>query len=191
MQITLPEKPIALMLSGGFDSAVLLYLLCKSGAKDVSCFTIEHRNSAYYAGLIVDLIQQKFPAVSIGHEVLEKTSDNMIEIINEGYGGVIRQGYFLFDAATRNPSLEDLPDLPESRPPRAENYPRELMDCPFLEMTKVEVIAIAHEHGILDELAAITHSCTETDSERCGTCWQCLERKVSFKKNNLHDVGFY
>lgn len=191
MQITLPEKPIALMLSGGFDSAVLLYLLCKSGAKNISCFTIDHMNSVYYAGLIVDLVQQKFPEVNIGHEVLEKTSDNMIQIINQGYGSVSRQGYFLFDAATRNPSLEDLPDLPESRPPRAENYPRKLMDCPFMEITKAEVIKIAHENDILDELAAITHSCTETNGQRCGECWQCLERKISFEKNNLHDVGFY
>ncbi len=191
MQITLPQKPIALMLSGGFDSAVLLYLLCKSGAKQISCFTIDHMNSAYYAGLVVDHIQEMFPDVNIGHEILEKVSDNMMQIINYGYGSVSRQGYFLFDAATRNPTLEDLPDLPHSRPPRAENYPRKLMDCPFLEITKAEVIAIAHHYGILDGIAAITHSCTETTAERCGECWQCLERKVSFAKNNFVDVGFF
>lgn len=191
MQIKLPEKPIALMLSGGFDSAVLLYLLCKSGAKQISCFTIDHMNSPYYAGLIIDHIQQLFPDVSIGHEILQKVSDNMMQIINHGYGTVSRQGYFLFDAATKNPTLQDLPDLPESRPPRADNYPRKLMDCPFLEITKAEVIAIAHDAGILDQIAAITHSCTETTAERCGECWQCLERKVSFAKNNLQDVGFF
>jgi 7-cyano-7-deazaguanine synthase in queuosine biosynthesis len=189
--INIPDRPIALMLSGGFDSAVLLYLLCESGAKQVFCHTIHHRNSSYFAGKVVDYVQQKFPEVSLGHEILEKTSDNMIQIINEGYGKVIHDGFFLYDAATKNPSIEDLPDHPESRPPRATNYPTNLMDCPFLDIEKTEIIRMAHDRGILDELAAITHSCTETDGERCGQCWQCLERKVSFAKYNLVDVGIF
>lgn len=191
MNINLPEKPIALMVSGGFDSAVLLYLLCASGAKEVSCFTIEHMNSGHYAGLVVDSIKQKFPDVSIEHEILEKTSEEVFHMINQGYGSVIKRGYFLFEAATKNPSVEDMPDLVEHRPPRGKDYPRHLMDCPFLDTTKAEIIALAHEHGILDDLAAITHTCTETHGERCGECWQCIERKISFAKNNLHDIGIF
>ena len=60
---------------------------------------------------------------------------------------------------------------------------------PLHNVTKDKVIYLANKIGMIDIITK-TRSCVSLSSERCGTCWFCMERKWAFDVNNIKDKEY-
>ncbi len=59
---------------------------------------------------------------------------------------------------------------------------------PFVEKTKTEIVALAHEIGAPYHLS---FSCYEGDVQHCGACGTCVERKEAFREAGVPDPTEY
>lgn len=178
-----------ILLSGGLDSAVLLYLIIRDyPVIDIQPFTIPKYDGAIlYADPVIDHFNKKFDlkipkTISVGdpnvyHRLQSKTA---VKEIFEKYA-VDK----LFIAINQNPpELADLPGSPQRD--RKSDNPKILF--PFVNLYKDDILRIMIDEDQLD-LADITHSCTEQQIGRCDRCWQCTERAWAFSKLGKVDTG--
>jgi len=189
-----PENRFGLFVSGGFDSALMLYLYAIEAKNrkinQLHCITIDRGSAAIEFGQAVcDWV----------HTKLEIQIDQLVVAIPEGLHHsrhvsypaeqLFRFGFnTLISADTQNPPITLDGTEPVRIPPDA-NYKG--WHFPFAKMDKSETIKLAADLGVLDEISKISHSCTETTGARCGNCWQCNERKWAFEQTGLTDLGNY
>jgi len=199
------HKTIGLLLSGGFDSALLLHLLCN--ANDNShfiLFTMDKPDGS------VDNVKRIISNNNFNSNTYESVmipyKDEYDEITNLGVSGReaykwIKEHYIdkvdvLYSGNTTNP-----PIVIESRyngvwttrsPDRSGSEIAEKRDQkykrPFGRLTKKDTVRMVSELK-LDYIVNYSHSCTEKTSGRCNECWQCQERQWGFSENNIIDFG--
>lgn len=176
-----------IMLSGGLDSAVLLYLLYANGVRNIQTFTIDKADgSAFHAGRVVDHFNQKFiininsPILvgdpTVHHSLQSRTAlDDILTNYNVD---------LIYNALNTNPpgltNLSGAPKRATSAPPR--------VVLPFIDLYKTHIIDLMYELK-QEDLLNVTHTCTEQNMGRCGTCWQCGERAWAFSQLNKTDTG--
>lgn len=178
-----------ILLSGGLDSAVLLYLIIKDYPLiDIQPFTIpKHDGAILYADPVIDHFNEKFDlkipkTIAVGdpdahHRLQSKTATKEIF---EKY--IVDK---LFIAINQNPpELTDLPGAP--RRDQKSNDPRIIF--PFVDLYKDDILRIMINEQ-QEDLSEITHSCTEQKIGRCGICWQCTERRWAFSQVGFQDIG--
>lgn len=190
MQISIDtDKRYGILLSGGLDSAVLMYLLVSRYPEiDLQPFTIpKHDGSALYAGPIVDHFNNKFGLhvplpIFVGDPDVHHTQQSTTAIIE-----IFRKHPvdFLYMGVNTNPlELDSL----EGAPKRKLESPNPKLVYPFAYLTKEKILEIMFNEGQAD-LVNITHSCTEQKTGRCNKCWQCTERAWAFTQLNKEDTG--
>ena len=195
IEINFPEgtgKKILVALSGGADSAILLYILAKMN-RDLNLnhtlipFTVPRPDGgANYSPKIASWIANKLkvdipePMIigngNLPHAIVVKT------VIKDLLGTNLYD--FLFVAENKIPP-DELNGLPPVRAPQA-NYKR--ASLPFWGVTKDASLELYYIEGI-PELLEITHSCTELVGDRCNKCFQCNERAWAFSKLGITDPG--
>lgn len=195
VNITLPvgkNKKILFAISGGADSAILLYILAKMN-RDLETghtfipFTVPRPDGgANYSPKIVSWIANKLnidiPAPMIvgdgnlPHNIVVKVviaelmSDNKYD--------------YLYVAENKIP-----PDIIDGLAPVRAPHPNfRRAALPFWGVTKDCSIDLYYREGI-PELLELTHSCTELVNERCNRCFQCNERSWAFSKLGITDPG--
>lgn len=184
-----PDKSYGIMLSGGLDSAVLLYLIInQQPSVKLQPFTIDKTDgSSLYVNKIIDHFNKKFNTsipytIYVGdptaHHRLQSTTA-VIDIFNN------YSVDYLFNGINQNPlELNDLPGAPvrdtKSTDPR--------IIFPFVDLYKHNILEFMYAHN-QEDLADITHSCTEQSVGRCHNCWQCTERAWAFKQLDTIDTG--
>jgi len=183
------DKKYGLMLSGGIDSAILLYLLIKSNPNiQLQPFTIPKTDGAYlYADPIIEHFNKKFKlniskTIKVGDPTVyhRLQSTTAINDIFEKY-----PVDFLFIGINQNPpELASLPNAPK-RDTKSLN-PRIIF--PFVDLYKHNILQFMYDNQ-QEDLINITHSCTERQTERCNVCWQCKERAWAFKQLDKLDTG--
>lgn len=196
-----PSKKIGILLSGGMDSALLLFLLLKEielSKSDVELIAYNvpnvNDNARYHSSQVVDYLEKHFNKKinyqSIGdgtlppRQLINTPADYIIknQLVDVLYSA---QNQFPPDAQAwpayikaqgsfkrRDPSL---PDPVHSR-------------FPFIRLYKHHILEIYRQYNILD-LAYITHSCTARTEGKCGECLWCVERAWAFDKLSLSDLG--
>jgi hypothetical protein len=178
-----------ILLSGGLDSAVLLYLIITQLPEiRIQPFTIpKHDGSALYADPIVEHFNQKFnlniPAtIHVGNpdEYHANQSSTAIREIFSRYN----IDYLFMGVNTNPPELETLDGAPQ----RKLTSPSPKLLYPFAALLKDQILQIMFDHG-QEDLANITHSCTEQKVGRCNRCWQCTERAWAFRQIDKLDTG--
>lgn len=178
-----------ILLSGGLDSAILLYLLIKNN-KDlkIQLFTIPKRDGAYlYADPIIEFFNRKFSlsmpkTIKAGDPNAHHSQQNVSAVKEIFKNYQIDQ---LFIAINTIPeSLKDYPGAPN----RAKSSLDPKIVFPFVDLTKDKILSILFENN-LEELIPLTHSCTEQTIGRCEVCWQCKERAWAFNQLNKQDTG--
>ena len=178
-----------ILLSGGLDSAVLLYLLIKSNPNiNLQPFTIDKTDgAALYADPIIDHINCKF-GTTIPHTILvgdptvhhrQQSTTAVREILTK------HDIDYLFIGINQNPP--DLSLLPGA-PDRDTKSPHPKIIFPFVDMYKDQILSLLYEHN-QEDLIDLTHSCTEQQIGRCNSCWQCTERAWAFKQFDKQDTG--
>ena len=186
---TQPDKNYGLLLSGGLDSAILLYLLIKSNPTiKIQPFNIPKTDGAYfYADPIIDHFNQKFglsipKSIKVGdptvyHRLQSTTA--IREIFDKHLVD------YLFIGINQNPpELANLDGAPKRD--TKSNNPRIIF--PFVDLYKHNILEFMYVNN-QEDLIDITHSCTEQQVGRCNKCWQCTERAWAFKQLDKTDTG--
>lgn len=186
IQITLPPEPFALWLSGGFDSTLLLYLLCREKPRYLAAYNVARGGGTdHYARRAVEHIGARFGSSICLTEIEPALDRDAHYQINAPMEEFLRRRFVnhIFTGVTSNP--DGLPGGP-NRP--LFETPGHIL--PFLKCDKSHTVALAAQLDVLDEIALLSHSCTERSrpEERCGQCWQCQERAWAFAINGLEDA---
>lgn len=188
----LPDKPIALELSGGTDSALILY-----------CLGMTYKNKSYKSKIYplhgYDLVRQTAiswkTAEDVTRWIKNKTQSNNIEDLyvfsylkedrsKQAYHRPIHDYYKIrynisevLMGITQAPPDMDRPNQDLLTMERI----RQLADTklPFGRVDKKFVVHQFQKLG-LQELSALTVSCTEDKIGPCKDCWWCYERFWAF-----------
>jgi len=178
-----PTDRLGMMLSGGMDSALLLYLLSLNTQNEIVCFTIPKTDgAANYVNPIIAWVNGKLGRNIQGSKLIGNPKLYHSAIINEAIKSIENEYDFLYFAGNSYPS-EILPGGP-NRIKRVN--PKHIQ--PFFDCYKTDIVRSYIEFGILD-LILLTHTCTEWEFGRCNNCWQCRERAWAFNQLNIQDIG--
>jgi hypothetical protein len=190
--IHIPDSPVALNVSGGADSALLLYILMKHSNYHVTALT---------SG-INDLGMSNTVAAShVVNKVIELTDNYNIDHIiryKRDFVGDDLANYDLVDntlyyyGQTSNPPHDDMllfNDIECSMSDRTSDVIRDTwfrdnkIHVPFNNVDKKKVAEIYDHLGITESVFPLTVSCTKNDDgTHCDDCWWCSERKWAFGK---------
>jgi hypothetical protein len=184
-----------IMLSGGLDSAVLLYLLLKENKNiNIQPFSIpKHDGSHVFVPRILEHFKFQFDieipdTLLVGDPNLHHSQQSTAAIkqIFKDYAEID----FIYFATNQNPTHDfDYNRYPNgSYPDRVKTSPHPKILMPFIEMHKDEILKLVFDHG-QEELLKLTHSCTEQKTGRCGRCFQCNERAWAFRQLDKLDFG--
>jgi len=192
--IIFPDDNFGLFISGGFDSALMLHLYCieakKRNLNSLRCITIDRGSAAIEFGTSICEWAENLHDIKIDHLTVS-IPEGLHHSRHVSYPAeqLFRFGFkTLISADTQNPPVK-LPGTEPVRIPPDVNYKG--WHFPFAKMNKSETVKLAHQVGVLEDISKLSHSCTETNGERCGSCWQCSERAWAFKEVCLEDAGTF
>lgn len=163
---------LGIMLSGGADSSLLLWLLAKQNTP-VTTFTMERksgvlRNSVRIINWVNEYFNIKLPQpIKVGnlnehHSMQVRTASREIfsrKLVSHLYFGV-----------TQNPPVE----LPGNAPVRNPITSDKLI-APFWNYNKQDIVRLYRKYNIMD-LFDLTQSCQIYTDRHCGECFHCQER---------------
>ena len=185
------NQHIGAMLSGGMDSALMLYLILKEKPLDtkLTVFNVPNTkdNARYFSTNIISFLENKFN-FSIPIQHIGDTTLSHDKMINYSGKHILENKLVdvLYVGINQNPPIDHFVSGPTRRHP-SEPIPKNLA-FPFIHLYKTHILEIYKQLDIL-ELADITHSCTENTRERCNICFQCQERAWAYKELGLIDRG--
>jgi 7-cyano-7-deazaguanine synthase in queuosine biosynthesis len=201
--IDIHDGTLGISLSGGADSAILLYILMKHSNDPIHVFTcssLEKNNIAPHIAINVinKCIEITGYSGRITHHsyfVKTQTFDNWISGLIDN--AMVNNVDMLYTGVTSNPphdvisEFKNLTTLNDKRDP---NVIRDLyrdviinnksikIYTPWFNIDKSEISNIYNELNITDVLFPITRSCESITLLRghCEECWWCEERKWAF-----------
>ena len=184
-----------IMLSGGLDSAVLMYLILKENKNiNIQPFSIpKHDGSHMFVDRILEYFKAQFDieipsTILIGDSSVHHSqqSTRAVEQIFKQHPTI----EFIYFATNQNPLHDfDYSPYPQgSYPNRVKVSPHPKILMPFIEMYKDEILKTVFDN-CQEELLQLTHSCTEQKTGRCGQCFQCNERAWAFRQLDKTDPG--
>jgi hypothetical protein len=189
------DKKYGIMLSGGLDSAVLMYLILKENKNiNIQPFSIpKHDDSHVFVPRILEYFKAQFDieipnALLVGDPSVHHSqqSTRAVEQIFKQYPYI----EFIYFATNQNPAHDFDYDqyLKGSYPDRVKTSPHPKILMPFINMYKDEILKTVFDND-QEELLLLTHSCTEQKTGRCGQCFQCNERAWAFRQLDKIDPG--
>jgi len=200
VDIKLPEgkQRIGVMLSGGADSAVLLYLLCLERRMDKSIqeivpFTVARPDGAWdYVKPIVEWVRNKLELTVEQLPDPIKVGDPAVHHSQQGrtgeYDARSKHGIeHIFYGSQAHPD-RTLIELPGEYPSRPATIELPGTTCPFALVDKRHTLSL---YDIFDvwPLIELTHSCTALTQGRCGECYNCKERAWAMEQLEFTDPG--
>jgi 7-cyano-7-deazaguanine synthase in queuosine biosynthesis len=67
---------------------------------------------------------------------------------------------------------------------------RTLVESPFSDMSKAEIIQWGLLNGVSKEKMFVTSSCYDPSPYKCGRCLTCVKRYLAFMSNNITEPGY-
>jgi len=205
----IPVKIIGQWMSGGADSSLLAYLLCKKirdEKLDIKFQPISVRrgrpNNPIYAGNVIDFIEEDLGVDFIlPHEVYYPPLDDeyMREIKifweRDDYNFRHRKFEILYSGITSNPPTDDSTIPKNKERVRDDNGVDKIVEQrngyrhyinPFINVNKKWEAEAYKDKELLDSLFPLTYSCegnaedTKYHTQHCKKCWWCQERYWAF-----------
>lgn len=193
------DKRIAVVVSGGWDSAILWYMtkrICMERGQDCTPYTVPKLDGAeHYANLVLAKTCELLDIPVIKTTIVGNiNSENPSDYVTSGCYEILENGYADFLMSGMNaypPNMQEmLPDNPLPNDRYVVNdAEKEYIGHPFADWTKDETVKLAFTLGIEHDIMNITHSCTELNRGRCNNCWWCKEREWGFVSIGLIDTG--
>lgn len=178
-----PKSRIGIMLSGGMDSALLLYLLADTFSNEITPFTVPKTDgAALYVNGIIEWVNNKTNREIPNSKFIGDPNLYHGAIINNAIKEINKEYDFLYFAGNSYP--EDV--LPNGPKRVRRKDPRHFQ--PFFDCYKNEIVKAYVDFDIMD-LIPLTHTCTEQAEGRCNVCWQCKERIWAFNEINIEDTS--
>ena len=183
-------------MSGGADSALLLYILMKNSTKKIHIFTCASKVKQF--GTVkssTDVIRKCVELtgnLNIAHHMhyVESQNDHVLfapyrEFIDKGIVNLIYHG------VTSNPPANVLetfvdkinqPVLRDSKNIKSLYKMGSNLYTPLTNSNKQKISEMYKELDLLDNLFPLTRSCESLDLSEghCGHCWWCQEREWGF-----------
>jgi hypothetical protein len=196
--VEIPEgvSKIGVMLSGGMDSSLLLYLLLKEitdNKKNINLtvFNVPNvlDNAIFFSKRVVNYLEDYFSVklelINIGDGTLAHN-----KIIRTPSREIEEKKYVekLFVGINQNPPVEFPISGPWRRDPDSPIPPFYIF--PFIRLYKNHILEMYEKYNIM-ELCYLTHSCTMSTGIRCNNCFQCYERAWAFEQLNIKDDNKY
>lgn len=200
VDIKLPKdkQRIGVMLSGGADSAVLLYLLCLERRMDKSTqeiipFTVARPDGAWnYVKPIVEWVRDKLNLTKQQLPDPIQVGDPTVHHSQQGLTGEqearTRYGIEHIFYGSQQPPDESLIVLPGEYPRRPDRVELPGTTCPFAKVDKRHTLSL-YEIFDIWPLIELTHSCTHQTEGRCGACYNCVERAWALEQLGFADPG--
>lgn len=181
----LESNNIAVLVSGGIDSALLYFLLHISNIENntkwnIVGYTVDRKDgSKYFALKVMNWIHNYFslnePCIRIvgnnmlpaNEQVESGINDVLINQCNYAYIGVI-------DVRPEHAINIKIPKVKETNK----------IKYPFVNLQKSHIIDLYSQYSILD-LIPQTHSCNINKLDECGYCNGCKEREWGLKEMGL------
>lgn len=185
------NKKYGIMLSGGLDSAMLLYLiLLENKFCNIQPFSIpKHDGSHRYVQGILEYFNTEFDIklpepIIVGHPDIHHSQQSRVAITELFLKYPVD---YLFIGLNQNPPLP-WGNANWERPnrPLKSDDPRIIL--PFIELYKTHIVDLIFQHD-QKYLLNLTHTCTEQTVGRCGQCFQCNERSWAFEQLHQIDTG--
>lgn len=182
------NKRIAVVVSGGWDSAVLWYIVyneCKRRGQSCRPYTVPKLDGAKRWANEV-LKWSGYPGET--NIVGRVDADDPSKYVPSGVKEIMDNQYADLCYIGTNAYYDGMNPDHERKPPslyNAEHFCRH----PFWYMTKDETVQLGFDLGIAQDIMNITHSCTELDAGRCGYCPWCKERAWAFNQIGKTDEG--
>jgi len=181
IDITLPEnvERIGVMLSGGADSAILLYLIAlehkmSNSTQTITPFTVARADGAWdYVSPIVDWINTKLDInlprpIKVGDPTLHHSQQS-----RSGHQDAItlHNMQHVFYGSQAHPPVPMPGEYPQR--PSVVYFPG--TTCPFALVDKRHTLSLYKTFNVWP-LIELTHSCTALTVGRCSECYNCKER---------------
>ena len=183
---------LGVSVSGGADSALVLYLLMKNYKENIVVFNTSNPTYPYH----------KIAAKNVYEKCKELTGHvNSIYVetpITENYSRFnlfvtplewLKRGDvdYVYSGLTANPKNVIL-KYDEQKITRREITKESLIDennfyMPFTNTDKKTIADLYKENNLIESLFTLTFSCINSlDEHHCNNCWWCEERKWAFGK---------
>ena len=209
LEATIPKntKGIFISVSGGMDSATLLYMLCcQIREKDLNipiyCGTCSYHHdpcALYRGNLVIKHMRREFPDINIHVRTLvdkgfigRRKGILILGLYNE----VLREHKWsgwdcrCWWGLTANPDDSFTFKEPDGwyvnsdanrTPGKIDKKRKPLYGCgschPFRDVNKKVLVAAQWKLGLFPCYNTITNSCTDITEYECHKCWWCQERK--------------
>ena len=198
IDIDIHNEDVGIYMSGGADSALLLYILMKNSTKKIHIFTCASKAKQF--GTVkssTDVIRkcaELTDNLNIAHHMhyVESQNDHVLfapyrEFIDKGIVNLIYHG------VTSNPPssvLETFTDKSNQPVLRNSENTRPVykigsnLYTPLTNSDKQQIYKMYKELDIEHTLFPLTRSCEDLSltEGHCGTCWWCEERNWGFGK---------
>ena len=197
------KKRIGVKISGGADSAIVMYMVSKYVAEElpeatIIPITVNHKGKAYqeiFAKQVVNFCKEEFGDIFGQHQIsMNNTPEEYISeqqrLVKSLYKN--REIYCHFVGITKNPPNEIYSKWEKAGPSddRDAGVTRDTIRddnkifLPLININKKGVCELYEQFSLLDTLFPLTRSCeifTEDFSKHCETeCWFCQERYWGF-----------
>jgi len=184
-ELTNNEK-VGFLISGGFDSSLLLYICCLLKKElglntEFKIFTIpRHDDSKTHANRVIDFMSKYFDIKFDTHIVGDPDAHQ--NIVPSGIKEALKLVNLVLIGDNKNP------DHMPGGPLRPKAVSKTILQ-PFYNYTKKDIIELAIKVDIIKEISAISHTCNASKTLKCTKCYPCRERAWAFAENNHIDIG--
>jgi len=181
-------KSLGLALSGGIDSALLLYYLLNQEYK-VKCYTLVDKNNdnnMQAAFDVMELIEEKTGKTIEHFEFIKYKKDyenDKREKMNEIYTNLLNSEKIdcLLTGATQYlKNIEDKWNQADKLKSSDTVWTNNLVYRPFLNYDKSWIKKCCDANGLTDNLLKTTVSCVNAQSYPCKNCLWCTEKYTVF-----------
>jgi 7-cyano-7-deazaguanine synthase in queuosine biosynthesis len=206
-ELAIYDEPVGIMVSGGVDSAILLYYLMKHSTSTIHIYTEgsnhKFRRNTIIAPQVVEKCIQLTDNINVIHHInYNKAStwnslyDNPKSAVDSGLVKIVYEG------VTMNPP----DDIAKKFTPELESgigrdgsigvfHSDNKFYMPWANTDKRGIAQMYREENLMDSLFSVTRSCEydptcdyfdeikDPQLGHCGECWWCKEREWGFKGN--------
>ena len=187
------REPLAVSLSGGADSALVLYQIQRQCPAPITCYTMAVGDRQFnHAQVVVNLLQwfhsqfgRNLRLITDFHATTEQGQAALFQQAQRDLSrGLIAS---VFTGVTANPPHElhehfvyrDKAHSPHLRDPRITRSlnPSRGWYQPYTNFNKQQLVGVYRQLDLMESLWPLTRSCSGPGLGQCGECWSCEERQ--------------